>query len=46
MLLLGGFALYRGWKIHTGSEALWAYGLGALAFAIGLWRITRQPVSR
>jgi hypothetical protein len=43
MLLLGGFALYQGWKIHTGNQALWAYGLGAEAIATGLWRLTRKP---
>jgi uncharacterized membrane protein HdeD (DUF308 family) len=43
MLLLGGFALYQGWKIHTGHQALWAYGLGVLAIAVGIWRLTRKP---
>jgi len=39
LLAAGGFALYQGWKIHTGTHALWAYGLGVLAVGIGVWRI-------
>jgi uncharacterized membrane protein HdeD (DUF308 family) len=44
MLLLGGFALYQGWKIHSGNQALWAYGLGIVAILVGIWRITRKPL--
>jgi len=43
MILLGGFAFYEGWKIHTGNSALWAYGLGVLAVAVGIFRLTRRP---
>jgi len=45
LVLLGAgcFALYRGWKIHTGHYALWAYGLGLLAVVVGIWRLTRKP---
>jgi hypothetical protein len=43
LLAAGGFALYRGWKIHSGSTALWAYALGVVALALGVWRITRKP---
>jgi uncharacterized membrane protein HdeD (DUF308 family) len=44
MLLAAGiFALYEGWRIHTGRQALWAYGLGVLAVAVGLWRLIRNP---
>ena len=43
LLAAGGFALYQGWRIHTGSAALWAYVLGVVAVALGLWRITRKP---
>jgi hypothetical protein len=39
LLAAGGFALYQGWKIHTGTHALWAYVLGVLAVSIGVWRI-------
>ena len=43
LLAAGGFALYEGWKIHSGRQALWAYGLGVLAVAVGLWRLLRNP---
>jgi hypothetical protein len=46
LLIAGSFALYRGWKIHTGHYALWAYGLGLLAIAVGLWRLTRKEPQR
>ena len=43
ILLAGGvLALYQGWRIHTGSQALWAYGLGVLAVAVGVWRLIRR----
>ena len=42
LLVAGGFALYQGWRIHTGNHALWAYGLGVLAVAVGVWRLTRR----
>ncbi len=43
MLLLGCFALYEGWRIHTGSQAMWAYGLGVVAIAVGIWRLNSKP---
>ena len=43
LLAAGVFALYEGWRIHTGNRALWAYGLGVLAIAVGLWRLIRNP---
>jgi hypothetical protein len=43
LLGAGGFALYEGWRIHSGRQALWAYGLGVLAVAVGLWRLLRNP---
>jgi hypothetical protein len=43
LLAAGFFALYEGWRIHTGRQALWAYGLGVLAVAVGLWRLFRDP---
>lgn len=43
MLVLGAFALYRGWVVRTGQSAWLAYGLGLLAIAIGIWRLTRKP---
>ena len=46
MFVLGLFALYRGWVIHTGEKAWLAYGLGALAIALGVWRLFRNPGDR
>lgn len=46
LLAAGGFALYQGWRVHTGRQALWAYGLGVLAIAVGLWRLMRKPDQR
>jgi len=43
LLVAGCLAFYQGWKIHVGSHALWAYGMGVLAFAVGVWRLTRKP---
>lgn len=42
LIALGGWALYTGWHIHTGNRALLAYGIGALAILVGLWRLTRM----
>jgi hypothetical protein len=41
MLLAAGVAFYRGWKIHTGREALLAFGLGVLALGLAVWHLTR-----
>ena len=46
LLVAGCFALYQGWKIHTGSHALGAFGLGLLATAVGVWRLTRKEPPR
>jgi|CZKL01.1.fsa_nt_gi hypothetical protein len=43
MLALGAFALYRGWVIHHGPNAWFAYGLAVLAIALGIFRLTRKP---
>jgi hypothetical protein len=40
---LGVFALYKGWTIHTGEKAWFAYGLGLVAIALGVWRLLRRP---
>jgi hypothetical protein len=40
MLVAAGVAFYRGWKIHTGREALVAFGLGVLALGLAVWHLT------
>jgi hypothetical protein len=46
MILLGGFAFYQGWVLPTGQRSLMAYGVGVLAVAVGVWRLTRKPPER
>lgn len=47
MVLAAGVALWKGWQIHRGETAVLAYGLGALALAVGVWHLTRkEPVPR
>jgi hypothetical protein len=43
LIAAGGFALYEGWKIHSGSPALWAYSLGVVAIGLGFYRLLRKP---
>jgi len=42
MLLAAGFAVWKGWKIHTGAYAWMAYGLAAAALALAVWHLTRR----
>jgi uncharacterized membrane protein len=42
MLVAAGVAVWRGWKIHTGTYAWLAYGLAALAVALAVWHLTRK----
>jgi uncharacterized membrane protein HdeD (DUF308 family) len=42
MLAVGVFVLYRGWVTHTGRAAWFAYALGIVAIALGIYRITRK----
>jgi len=42
MLLAAGFAVWKGWKIHTGTYAWMAYGLAVLALAMAIWHLTRR----
>jgi hypothetical protein len=46
LLAVGGYALYAGYRMHTGQHAWLAYGLGVLAIAVGLWRIFRKEPTR
>jgi hypothetical protein len=39
---LGVFALYKGWAIHSGEKAWFAYALGLAAIALGVLRLLRR----
>ncbi|MGO9436694.1 MAG: hypothetical protein ACLPH3_02370 [Terracidiphilus sp.] len=41
MLVAAGVAFYRGWRIHTGRDALLAIVLGVLALGLAVWHLTR-----
>jgi hypothetical protein len=43
MLLAAAFAAWKGWKIHTGTHAMMAYGLAVLALGMAIWHLTRKP---
>ena len=43
MIVLSGFAFYKGWVYRTGQPAMLAFAVGALALAVGIWRLTRKP---
>jgi hypothetical protein len=42
MLIAAALAIWKGWEIHRGEMAVLAYGLGALAWAMGFWHLTRK----
>ncbi|MFZ1941084.1 MAG: hypothetical protein WBA18_15215 [Terracidiphilus sp.] len=42
MLLAAAVAIWKGWQLHRGELAIIAYGLGLLAFAIGIWHFMRK----
>jgi hypothetical protein len=47
MLLAAAVAIWKGWQIHRGETAMLAYGLGAIALALGVWHLTRKaPLPR
>jgi uncharacterized membrane protein HdeD (DUF308 family) len=51
MLVVGGFALYRGVVmqasgVRTHQSAWAAIVLGLVAIALGIWRLTRKPPRR
>jgi hypothetical protein len=43
MILAAAVAIWKGWQIHRGETAILAYGLGAMALALGVWHLTRKP---
>jgi hypothetical protein len=42
MLIAAVLAIGKGWQIHRGEMAVLAYGLGAMALAVGVWHLTRK----
>ena len=47
MLLAAAVAGWKGWQIHNGERAAMAYGLAALALALGAWHLVRkEPASK
>ena len=46
MLIAAALAIWKGWQIHRGEMAMIAYGLGALALALGVWHLTRKAPQR
>jgi small-conductance mechanosensitive channel len=42
LLIAAALAIWKGWQIHRGEMAVLAFGLGALALALGLWHLTRK----
>ncbi|MGB8258747.1 MAG: hypothetical protein WCE75_00275 [Terracidiphilus sp.] len=43
LILLAGVAFWEGFTHHAGQRAWLAYGLGAAALLIGIWRLTGKP---
>jgi hypothetical protein len=43
MLLAASVAFWRGWQIHVGRNALFAYALCAVALGLAIWHLTRKP---
>ena len=42
LIVLGVLALFHGWRIGPGHSAMLSYSLGALAIAIGVWRLMNR----
>jgi hypothetical protein len=42
MILAAAVAFWKGWQIHHGETAVLAYGLGAMALALGVWHLTQK----
>jgi hypothetical protein len=46
MLIAAALAIWKGWEIHRGETAVLAYGLGALALAMGAWHLMSKAPPR
>jgi hypothetical protein len=42
MIVAAAIAFWKGWQIHRGETAVLAYGLGAMALALGVWHLMRE----
>jgi hypothetical protein len=43
MIVAAAIAFWKGWQIHRGETAALAYGLGAMALALGAWHLIQKP---
>ena len=43
LIAAGVFVIYEGWVHHASRNPLYFYILGALAIALGIWRLLRKP---
>lgn len=43
MIVAALVAFWKGWQIHRGETSVLAYGLGAMALALGVWHLTQKP---
>jgi hypothetical protein len=41
MLVAAAFAVWKGWRIHSGPHAWLAWGLAVLALGMAVWHFTR-----
>ncbi len=43
LIAAGVFVAWRGWMVHTHTNALPFYAAGVVAVALGAWRLLRKP---
>jgi hypothetical protein len=43
MVIAGCIAFWQGWRLRSTHFVWTAFGLGALALALGLWHLLRKP---
>jgi hypothetical protein len=43
LFIAGCIAFYYGFRILTGQRAVMAFALGAIAIALGVWRLLAKP---
>ena len=42
MVVASAVAFWKGWRIHTGHQAMLAYGLGVVALGLAAWHFSRK----